>query len=268
MEALFEALSMPFLQRALVAGVLVAILAGYYGVFVVQRGLSFMGTGLAHAAFGGVALGILLGVEPLWTAAPFTIFAALGMAWVRERTEVSSDTAVGIIFAVSMALGIVFLALKGEYSSEAFGYLFGSILAVNRADIVLALAMLALSVLALPLWGRWAYATFDRELARVDRLPVARHDYLLSVFIAASVVVAVKVLGAVLIAAYLVIPAATARTVSRSFLTMTLLSVAFGVLCTLVGLVLSYVLDFPSGATIILLQAALFFALMPFSRLR
>ena len=259
---MFEGLDQPFIQRALVAGVLVAWLGSYFGAFVVQRGLSFLGDGLAHAAFGGVALALLLGIEPLWVAVPFTVAVALAITWVRERTRLGADTTVGIFFSVSVALGVVFLSLKRGYTADAFTFLFGSILAVSGVDLwIIALVVIA-TALAWPLWGRWAYATFDRELALADRLPVARDDYLLTAYIAVAVVVGVKLVGIVLITAFLVIPAATARLFARSFATMTIFAQGFGVASVLVGLLLSYRLDIPSGASIILVQAGIFFASM------
>lgn len=257
-----DVFALPFMQRALAAGVLVGLLASYYGVFVVQRGLSFLGSGLAHSAFGGVALGLLLGAEPLWVAVPFTVAAALGMTWVRERTTLGADTAVGVVFSVAFALGVVFLSLRRGYSADAFSYLFGSILAVTPADLWLTAAVGLAALLASPLWGRWAYATFDRELALADRVGVERDDYVLSVLIAVTVVVAVKVVGIMLISAFLVIPAATARLLARTFRTMTLVSVVLGASSAVLGLWASYRLDIPSGATIILVQAAAFAAAM------
>jgi len=261
---MIELLQLPFMQRALIAGVLVGFLASYYGVFVVQRGLSFLGSGLAHAAFGGVALGLLLHREPLWIAVPFTVLVAVAIFWVRDKTELGSDTAVGIFFAVSMALGIVFIFLKKEYTSDAFTYLFGSILAVTKTDIQITAAVVGLTLLTLPLWRRWAYASFDRELAETDHLAVNRDDYLLSILIAITVVVAIKVVGIVLIAAFLVIPAATSRLLSRTFRMMTLFSIIIGMVSAFAGLLVSYYLDVPSGAAIILLQALLFFLAMLF----
>ena len=257
---MFEALTLPFMQRALIAGLMVAFLASYYGVFVVQRGLGFLGNGLAHAAFGGVALGLLLGREPLMIAVPFTVAVSIAIIWVRHRTTLASDTVIGVFFAVSMAAGIIFLSLKQDYSADAFSYLFGSILAITDTDLKVSAGVVALALLAQPLWGRWAYATFDRELAISDRVPVVLDEYLLGVLLSVTVVVAVKVVGIVLISAFLVIPAAAARLVVRRFATMTWLSILFGVTSAAVGLWGSYQLDLPSGATIVILQALIFLA--------
>jgi len=263
---MFEIFSIEFMQRALIAGVLVGFLSGYYGVFIVQRGLGFLGSGLAHAAFGGVALGVLLNQEPLWIAVPFTILVAIGITWVKDKTNLGGDTTIGIFFSVSMALGVIFIFLKRQYSSDAFNYLFGSILSVTITDIIVPAILIVITLFLFPFWKRWAYSSFDRELAQTDRIPVILDDYLLSVLISVTVVVSIKVVGIVLIAAFLVIPPAAARLISRSFSKMTLLSIITGTVTALIGLWISYYLDVPSGATIILLQAFIFFFIMIISK--
>ncbi len=263
---MIEAFSLPFMQRALLAGLLAGLMASYLGVFIVQRRLAFLGAGLAHSAFGGVALGLLLGVEPLAIALPFTVLAAIGITWIRQHTQLGGDTAVGIFFAVAMAMGIIFLSLKQDYTTEAFSYLFGSILAVTSTDLAAAAIVMLIVAATLPLWSRWAYSTFDNELAEADHLTTRRDDYILSILIAVVVVTAVKVLGIVLIAAFLVIPAATARLLARTFFGMTVLSILIGVLSTITGLMASFLLDVPSGATIILVEALLFLVALPFQR--
>jgi zinc transport system permease protein len=255
---MIEMLSYPFMQRALIGGLFIAYLASYYGVFIVQRGLSFLGSGLAHAAFGGVAIGILLHTEPLWISLPFTVMVAVGINWIKERTRLGGDTAIGIFFSVSMAVGIVILSLQRSYSTNALTYLFGSILAINWMDILISGLMVLLSGVLWPLWRRWAYSSFDQELAISDRLPVHRDDYILSVLIAITVVVAMKMVGIVLVAAFLVIPAAAARILCRTFHDMTLVSITVGICSALIGLYLSYLFDIPSGASIILVQAMAF----------
>lgn len=253
-----DVLQFQFMRNALIAGILTAAVSSYYGVFVVQRGMSFLGNGLAHAAFGGVALALLLNREPLWIAIPFTIVVALLITYVRDKTTLASDTVIGIFFALSMALGIVFISKIPTYTTDAFHYLFGSILGVNSVDIWSAFFVLLLAMLTLPLWGRWAYATIDRELALADRVPVRFDNYLLSVLIALTIVVSVKIIGIVLISAFLVIPAASARLVSRRFMGMTLISILLGVLSVIIGLVGSFAMDLPSGATVVLFQTAIF----------
>ena len=270
MELLLEPLQYAFLQRALLGGAAIAMMTGLLGVFVVQRGLAFLGDGLAHASFGGIALGALVAyavggsgllAQPLWVALPFTLAAALAIAWVRDRTDLSSDTAIGVFFAVAVALGVLFLSLIPPDANvvDVYHLLFGSILAVGPADLriilVTATAILALLILA---WGRLAYATFDADLAAADGLPVRLLDYGLFAVAAVAVVVSAQVVGIVLMAAYLVIPAAAARLAARSLVAMSVGAVAIGVTTTLVGLFASYAADIPSGAAIILLQALVF----------
>lgn len=264
---MIEALSYPFMQRALAGGALVGFLLSYFGTFVVQRRLAFLGSGLAHAAFGGVALGILLNTQPLWVAVPFTVVAAVGIVAVRERTQLAEDTAIGVFFAVSMAMGIVFLSMTKGYTGDAFAVLYGSILSVTATDLAVTATVAALAVTTFPMWGVWAYATFDRNLARSDKLPVMLADYVLSIAVAVAIVVAIKVVGILLIAAFLVLPAASARLLSRTFRAMTLWSIALGVSSAVTGLLISYAADLPSGATIILMQAALFLAAMAAGRI-
>jgi len=254
---MLEPLTLPFMQRALVGGLMVSLLAGYFGPFIVQRRLAFLGSGLAHAAFGGVALGLLLNTQPLWAALPFTVAVALGIVWLRDRAGLASDTTIGVFFSISMALGIVFLSLKKSYSADAFTYLFGSLLAIDRGDLWLAGGILALSAATIPLWGRWAYATFDPALARADRLPIRRDDYLLTVAIAVVTVVAIKLVGIVLIAAFLVMPAACARVFARTFAGMSALSVIISSATLVIGLYVSYFASLPSGPAVILTQAVL-----------
>lgn len=254
---MLDAFSLPFMQRALVGGLLVSLIAGYFGPFVVQRRLAFMGSGLAHAAFGGVALGLLLDLHPLWVALPFTAVVAIGMVWLRDQAGLASDTTIGIFFSISMALGIVFLSMKDTYTADAFTYLFGSLLSISRADLWTAGAVVIATAATSPMWSRWAYATFDPSLARADRVSVLRDDYVLAVAIAVATVVAIKLVGIVLIAAFLVMPAACARIFARTFGGMTLLSLTISAGTLVIGLLASYYADLPSGPAIILTQAVL-----------
>lgn len=277
MNELLAALSLPFFQRAFIAGLLIALSSGLLGVFVVQRRLSFLGDGLAHAAFGGMGIGayvivtsgligsgLVLLRNPIWIAVPFSILAALAIAALRTRTALSSDTAIGVAFAVSVSLGVMFFSLippDANLGVSVMDLLFGSILGVRAADVGAILVTTALAtVLLAALWGKLAYATFDDELARADGVRSGALELLL--YLVAAVVISVSsvVVGVILMAAYLVIPAASARLVASSLAQMTVLSVLFGVVATISGLVLSFFLDVPSGSTIVLVQAVLFIA--------
>ena len=277
MDGLFEILGFAFMQRALAAGMLVALMSGLLGTFVVQRRLSFLGDGLAHAAFGGMGIGALAVVSfgvleagggwlrhPLWVALPFALVTALGIAYVRDRTDLSSDTAIGVFFAVAVALGVLAFSRIPPDVNLGFNVmdlLFGSILAVRTTELVAIVAAAVVVVTTLGLvWGRLAYATFDDELARTDGVRARRLEYLLFVLAAVVVAVSAVVVGIVLMAAYLVIPAAAARLWSRSLAGTSVRAVAIGMSTTLVGVVVSFYLDAPTGSAIILTQAAVFVA--------
>jgi zinc transport system permease protein len=266
MADLVDIQTLPILIRAILAGMAVGYLGGYLGVFVIQRGMSFMGSGLSHAAFGGVALGLLLEMEPLYVAIPFTVIVALAIDFIRKRTTLGSDTSIGILFAVSMALGLLFLSMKSSFTTDAFAYLFGSILAVRESDLYIAGALVLASTATWRLWGKWALASLDEEMARGDGLRISRDDTLLSLFLAVTIVVSIKVVGIVLISAFLVIPAATGRVLSKTFRSMTLISIAIGTVTAATGLVVNFFVDAPAGAVIILVQTAVFGIAMVFAR--
>lgn len=250
-----------FMQRALIAGTLIGIVCAVIGVYVVLRGMAFIGAGIAHAAFGGVALGFFLGINPTLSAVVFCTLVGWGIAAVARTRAVREDTAVGIFFAATMAFGVLLIGLSRGYNVELFSYLFGSILAVTPTDlwVTLTLSVVVLSAVGL-FYKELLFLTFDEEMAAVAGIPVRPLYFLLVTLIALTVVVAIKVVGIVLVSALLVIPAAAAWQLAYRPHTMMALSVAFGILSTLGGLGLSYVLDTASGATIVLLATTLFFA--------
>lgn len=255
-----------FAQLALIGGVLFALSAGLLGVFIVQRGLAFVGAGLSHSAFGGVALGLLLGLSPTLLAAPFTIGTALVLVLLQRRTKMKSDVIVGVLFSTTMALGAVFLSMKRQASGDAMGYLFGDILAIQAYEVWAAGALAILVLLAArKYWGRWAYAAFDEELAKSQRVSVAMDDVVLLLLTALTVVIGIRMVGMVLLSAFLVIPASTARLASRSLAGMTIGAIGLALLSVVAGMFVSFSADLPSGAAIVLLQALIFaaFAAMP-----
>jgi zinc transport system permease protein len=257
MAAMLDALDHAFMQRALLASVLLGMLAGALSPLIVQRRMAFLGSGLAHAAFAGVALGLWLPVDPFWIAAPYTVLVALVIQWLRDRTPLEADTIIGVIFAASMALGIVLLALRRDaMMTDAWSLLFGSILAIRPGDIAVLAVLLIAAVLGRRWWARWAYATFDEDLARVDRPVAHRDDYLLVAVLAVVLVAAIKIAGIVLASAFLVLPGAAARLNARTFFGMTVVAVVIGAVTAVAGLLLAYAIDTPSGPTLVLAQTA------------
>jgi zinc transport system permease protein len=265
LDGLVSPFAQGFVRRALGAGLALGAAGALLGVFIVQRGLGLLSDGLAHATFGGLALGLLLGAtvdRAIWVALPFTVAIALGIQHVRRRTSLGGDVATGVFFAVSFAAGILFLGLRPAHSApvNVEGLLFGSLLAVSPEALFVILGVVALVIVVLALVGpRLAYATFDPELATLSGVPVAALEYLLLALTALVVVVGVKTVGVVLVSAFVVIPAATASLVGRTLGGIALLAVALSVLGTAFGLFASYHLNVATGATIILTLGAMFF---------
>ncbi|MBI5648491.1 MAG: metal ABC transporter permease [Ignavibacteriae bacterium] len=254
-----ELLGYAFMQKALLVAMLVGGVCALIGVYVVLNGLSFIGAGISHSAFGGVALGLALGVDPLLAALVFSVGTALSIGAVSERGEIKKDTAVGIFFAATMALGIAVISTMKGFYTDLFGYLFGNILAVTAGDIIwsAALTFVILGIVAL-YWKELLALSFDAEHARVMGLPTRLLSYLLLALMAVTIVISVKSVGVVLVSALIVTPAASAYQLTRRFGWMMTLSVLFGIGASVGGLLLAYQFNMPSGATIVLLATALF----------
>lgn len=255
-----ELLDHTFMQRALIEAVLIGGSCAVIGVYVVLNGLSFIGAGISHSTFAGVALGLLFGIDPLWTALLFSTLVALSIGAVSERTSLKHDTSVGIFFAATMALGVLLIGLMDEYYVDVFSYLFGNILALTATDIWVSAIMAALVLgIVILLFKEFLALSFDAEVAAVMGLPIRKLHYLLLVLIAITVVLSVKSVGVVLVSALIVTPAAAAYQLTVNFRRMMLLSVLFGVGSALSGLLVSYYIDIPSGAGIVLIATVLFF---------
>ena len=274
MEVLTEPLGYEFMQRALLAGIAVAAVCAVIGVFIVQRGLAFLGDGLAHAAFGGIAIGLYLGASverAVWIAIPFTAIVALGIGVVLRRSALRGDVATGVFFSFAFALGVLFLGLRtaADRPVQVEHLLFGNMLSVTPTVLYVVVAVsVAATIITLLLWSRLAYAIFDPELAAISGVPVAVLEYLLLVETAVVVVVAVKTVGVVLVSSFVVIPAATARLVGTTLGVATLIALVISTVGTAVGLVASYHLNTPAAATIILIHSAVFAGAFAWSHLR
>jgi zinc transport system permease protein len=257
---MIEALSLGFFQRALLAGLLLSVLCGVLSVFVILRRMAFIGVGISHSAFGGVALGFLLEIDPLWSGIAFAVVVALLIEWTQDRGRLEEDAAIGIFFAFAMALGVVFLHLSRTYNVDVFGFLFGNILAVEARQVgeVAGVTVIVLGTVT-AFYKELVFLSFDEEMAWVSGVPVKALRYLFLVLLALVIIVAIYLVGIILVSALLVIPGAIGRNLTRHLTGMLWVSVLAAVVSALGGLLLSFGLDWPSGATVVLVLSLGFF---------
>ncbi|MGQ9678038.1 MAG: metal ABC transporter permease [bacterium] len=256
---MLEFLTYGFIRNALLGSILGATACSLIGVFVVLRGLAFAGAGIAHAAFGGVALGFLLGFDPLITAILFCLATAGLIQVTGRRANLRPDTAMGIFFACTMALGILFIGFMRRYDARLYGYLFGNILGVTPGNLkIMAGLTVVVCLLVLLFYKEFKFLAFDEEMAQASGLPTSALNLLQLGLIALVVVVSIKAVGVILVEALLVIPAATAYQLTRRYGMMFFLSWLSAICSCVIGLVLSYLLRVPSGATIVIVSAGLF----------
>jgi zinc transport system permease protein len=266
---MLEALQYEFMRNALMAGLLAAVACGIVGVYVVVKRIVFISGGIAHASFGGIGLGYFLGISPIIGALVFSVASGLAIGGITRKTKLPADTAIGILWAIGMALGVIFINLTPGYAPDLMSYLFGNILTVPVSDILLMLVLDAVIIgIVVFFYKEYLILSFDEEYATAVGMPVERLYLLLLAMIALTVVVLIRVVGMILVIALLTFPAAMARQFTHDMKRMMLLSVIFGFLFTLGGLWLSYELKLPSGATIILLAGIVLAISFGVSRLR
>jgi manganese/iron transport system permease protein len=261
LDALLEPLQFGFMQRGLLASVLVAIICGVLGSFVVLKGLAFIGDALAHASFGGVALAFVLGANIYLGAFLVAIATALGIGAITRRGRVSSDTAIGVFFSGTFALGILIISRVDNYTTDLFGYLFGDVLSITSADLwtISVLGFVVLLIVA-AFYRQLLFVAFDPTVAAASGIPARSLEYLLLALLGVTIVTAIQAVGIVLVVALLVTPSATAYLLTRRFHHMILAGASIGSLSAVLGIYLSYYLDLASGAAIILVATALFFS--------
>jgi zinc transport system permease protein len=252
---MFELLQYEFIRNALLAVLLASIACGIIGVYVVVKRMVFISGGIAHASFGGVGLGYFLGVNPIWGIIPFSILSALVMGLVSKRTRIPEDTAIGILWALGMSLGIVFIGLSPGYAPDLFSYLFGNILTVTSVDLIIMLILdLVIIMVVFLFYKEFLSLSFDDEFATVVGVPTVKLYFLLLCLIALTIVVLMKVVGLIMIIALLTIPAAISKQYTSNLKKMIFISILLSAIFGLGGLWLSYQLNLASGATIVIVS--------------
>ncbi|MCX7962945.1 MAG: metal ABC transporter permease [Candidatus Sumerlaea chitinivorans] len=275
-QALTDLFQFQFWRYAIAGGLAIALVCSVLSVYVVLRRMAFIGQGISHAAFGGIALGIyffagtahaILGIYA--TALAFCLVVAWLIAATTRESRVSEDSAIGIFFVVAMALGVIFFKAARGYNQDAMSYLFGSVLALTRTDLWLIYGLGTLVLVPLILFQKQLlYYCFDMQMAEVSGVPVRFLHYLLLTLITITIVISVRLVGIILVSAFLVLPGATAHLLARRFAGMLGASVLLGLGTTLLGLAISCVTDLPAGATIVLIQFAVFLVVFALHRLR
>jgi zinc transport system permease protein len=244
-----------FMRHALIAGFLVSIACGIIGTFVVVKRIVFLSGGISHTAYGGIGIGYFLGINPILGAIAFSLAAALGIAWVRQKARQREDTLIGIMWALGMAIGIVFIDKTPGYAPNLMSYLFGNILAVPTSDLILMVILnILIIILTLLLFKELKAFTFDEEYSAISGLPVSGLNIALFCMIALTVVILIRAVGIILVIALLTIPPATIVQFRLSLEKTMVYSIILGAVFITFGLVFSAYFNITSGATIIIIS--------------
>lgn len=268
MQDFLTLLHYPFMQRAIAAGILMGLLCGFLGSFVALRQLSFFSHAVGHAALVGIAMGVLLQIEPTWTLLPFTLMFGIAVLYLIDQTDLWSDSILNIVLSGALAIGVILTSFIKGYRGNLMGVLFGDILAVNLTDIGLTFLLLVVSVsILLATLRQQILLTLNQAVAKVQGVSVQFHRYLFVVLLSLTVAVAIKAVGILLVNAFLVIPASTAKLLSHQFKPYLIGSVAIGAVSSVAGMIVSGLLNFPSGPSIVLVQFCLFLVVFGFTKL-
>ncbi|ACC82937.1 metal ABC transporter permease [Nostoc punctiforme] len=258
---LVSLLTFPFMQRAIVGAVLMGILGGMLGSFVTLRQLSFFSHAVGHAALVGVALGVLLQINPTWMLLPFTLVFGVIVLYFIDKTDLGSDSVLSIVLSGALAIGVILTSLIKGYRGNLMAVLFGDILAIDTIDLILTLLVLVGgSIFLLSTLRQQILLTLNPDVAQVQGVPVQLYRYVFVVLLSLAVAVAIKAVGVLLVNAFLVIPASTAKLMSHHFSRFLVISVIVGSISSIAGIIVSGIFNLASGPSIVLVQFLLFIA--------
>ena len=252
MSIIHDILSYDFMQRALIACILSGISCGIVGSYIVARRMVFLSGGITHASFGGLGIALYAGINPTLGALIFAVLSALGIEFSSRRIKMREDSAVGIMWSLGMAIGALFMSLRPGYASDLTSYLFGNILLVDSTDIVMLAALSAMLIVgAVAMLRRIMYITFDEDYARSQGMATEGIAYAMAIVVALAIVLSIKVMGIILLISLMTIPTVIANSLSKDYRLIALLSALIGIAGNIVGFVLSYNFDLPTGSCII-----------------
>jgi zinc transport system permease protein len=248
-----------FIQKALIGGLFLGVTCAILGVFLVLKNMALIGDGLAHVTFGALALGLLLNLSPFWVALPIGILGSIVILFITKQTAAKADAAIGILSSMGIAGGVLIASVAGGFNVDLFSFLFGSILTIQETELILSIAASIGTLLIISLYYYdLLYVTFDEPSAKVAGINVTFIEYLLATLTGVIVVLSVKIVGVLLVSALIILPASTALQVSRSFSQTLIFTAILSGFSVISGIVISYALDLPSGALIVLLNGFLY----------
>lgn len=255
---ILEALSYAFMQKALIAGVAVGIICSFMGTFLVLRRYSLFGDGIAHVAFGGISVGLFLGVFPLWTAFIVSILGGLGLQKLRQSTKISGDAAVAVVLSSGFAVGVILVSASGGFSVDLFSFLFGSILLISDEDVIMILAI-STGVIAtlILLQKQFLHLTFNEEQAKLGGLQTTLLNYAFVILAAITVVTSFRLVGMLLISALVVIPNITAMMYGKGFKKTVGISLGISVFSVISGILVSYFFNVAASGTIVVIAVGI-----------
>ena len=252
MSGILELFNYTFFQHALLGSLFASIACGIIGTYIVTRRLVFISGGITHASFGGIGIGLYTGISPILGAAIFSVLSAFGVEWLSKRKDMREDSAIAVFWTFGMAIGIIFSFLAPGFTPDLSAFLFGNILTITLTDIwMLVILSLFLILFFYFFLTPIIYIAFDREYARSQRIPVRLFEYILMMFIALTIVSCLRMIGIVLVISLLTLPQMTANLFTHSFNKIIFMSIGIGFISCSGGLLLSYQLQVPSGASII-----------------
>ena len=256
---LIQMFSYPFMQRALIAGVLVSLCAALLGVSLVLKRYSMIGDGLSHVSFGALAIAVALGMTPLYFSIPVVVLAAFFLLRMASHPHWNSDAAIAVMSASSLAIGIIVISRTTGMTTDVDNYMFGSVLAMSKADVALSVELCAAVLVLFILFYHKLFAvTFDESFSRATGLKVERYNTLLAILTALTIVLGMRMMGAMLISSLVIFPALTAMRLFKSFRGVVLSAAVTSVLCFITGLTVSFMFSTPVGATVVAANLALF----------
>lgn len=257
-----------FFQNALLGGVVAAIACALVGLFLILKKEAMLGDGLSHTAFGGIALGLLLGVNPLLTALGVSVLAVFGISYMRRKGIAPSDSAIAVMLALGFSIGLIVISVSGGFNVELFSYLFGSILTIDQVDL-LSVSLLGLFVLLFIGFFRRELLSmvFDEEDSRIMGIPTKRLSIAFDLLVAVTIVLSIKVIGTILVVALLVLPGLSALKLNFSFRKTLIASIGFSVLSTILGIMFSAVFDIATAGLIVFLLVLFFLLSMVYRKL-